>query len=155
MREILFRGERTYNGEWVEGFAIFADNKAFILNNAKVEFAKGFNENKLNFVLIEVIPETVGQYTGLTDKNGKKIFEGDIVEFSSKDYYGSSEKGKVIFSNGCFVIEYVIYDDITSFHRIGEVRKEIDMGATHIITYQYEVIGNIHDNPELLKEGAE
>lgn len=73
MCEILFRGKRKDNGEWVEGFAIFAGNKAFILNNAKVEFIKGYNENRLNFVLIEVIPETVGQYTGLIDKNGKRI----------------------------------------------------------------------------------
>ncbi len=58
----ICKAKRKDNNEWVKGFAIFADNKAFILNNAKVEFITGFNENRLNFVLVEVIPETVGQF---------------------------------------------------------------------------------------------
>ncbi len=58
----ICKAKRKDNNEWVVGFAIFADNKAFILNNAKVEFITGFNENRLNFVLVEVIPETVGQF---------------------------------------------------------------------------------------------
>ena len=84
----ICRGKRKDNDEWVEGVAIFTNNKAFILNNAKVEFIKGFNENRLNFVLVEVIPETVGQCTGLEDKNGKLIFEGDIVSDKESGLFG-------------------------------------------------------------------
>ena len=76
----ICRGKRKDNDEWVEGVAIFADNKAFILNNAKVEFIKGFNEYRLNFVLVEVIPETVRQCANLKDKNGKLIYEGGFVK---------------------------------------------------------------------------
>ncbi len=88
----------------------------------------------------EVIPETVGQYTGLTDKNGKKIFEGDIV----KGLFVFGEiSSVVIFKYGSFGIEWNI-DEI----------KVLDpfLGLRNI---ECEVIGNIHDNPELLKGGDE
>lgn len=130
MREILFRGKRKDNGEWVYGFAIFADNKAFILNNAKVEFVKGFNENRLNFVLIEVIPETVGQFTGLTDTIGKKIFEGDIIKNSI------NWKCRVEYAEAS-LYPFVAYPDFCSWN-----------------AEECEVIGNIHDNPELMKGGV-
>ncbi len=138
MREILFKGKRISNGEWVEGFAIFADNKAFILNNAKVEFDKGFNENRLNFVLIEVIPETVGQYTGKTDKNGKKIFEGDIVVMNIKGY---NTICKVAWADN--VAQFQLWQTNTIPHT---------PTALNLGNYDCEIIGNIHDNPELLKE---
>ena len=135
MREILFRG-KTQSGEWVEGVAIFADDKSFILNNAKVEFVKGYNENHLNFVLQEFLPETVGQYTGLTDKNGKKIFEGDICQ----------TKGFPLIDEKPFVIEWNS-DECSFYWRDAEGTDEFTIGCSQCTT----VIGNIHDNPELLK----
>lgn len=136
----ICRGKRKDNDEWVEGVAIFADNKAFILNNAKVEFIKGFNENRLNFVLVEVIPETVRQCANLKDKNGKLIYEGDLLRFTNSDNEQSIYK--------------VFYDDVYAGYRI----QEIGLGGLDEMSNwedsreYFEVIGNIHDdNPELLE----
>ena len=143
MREILFRGKRIDGGEWVEGKNIFWDteNRVNIVPTGELCFLATRHETLQNVLIlprIEVIPETVGQYTGLTDKNGKKIFEGDIVLFSWGD-----EKNRQPFC-----IEFVD----------GEFRatpKEItrDVWSIRIAGYapDFEVIGNIHDNPELLK----
>ena len=134
MREILFRGKRKDNGEWLEGFAIFADNKAFILNNAKVEVLNGYNEYRMNFTLKEVIPSTVGQYTGLTDKNGDKIFDSDVVDILTEN----EEVGFVTYDEGCF---FVKADGFSVDFR------------NNINGNDLLVIGNIHDNPEILKWG--
>lgn len=121
MREILFRGKRICNNEWVEGGFHSRFGKAYIIGISKTERIDG----------TEVIPETVGQYTGLTDKNGKKIFEGNIINI---EYPMTTIK--------CAVVEYV---------------GSAFVGNTDCDTwdldnyYALEVIGNIHDNPEPLK----
>ena len=131
MREILFRGKRINNGEWVEGgfFLEPYTDKTFIIRWNSTGL--GFNE------FIEVIPETVGQFTGLYDKNGTKIFEGDIVK--GKDYLeeGLEVYGYIDHRNGSFVIvgDFIIY--------------------YRWLDYEVEVIGNIHDNLELLERKTE
>ena len=122
MREILFRGKRVDNGEWVYGDLnrYYANKGMFIA------------ETQSTYAMHTISEETIGQYTGLTDKNGTKIFEGDIV----KDYYGRVEK--------CFYNEArkrLMFEGI-NYTRDFEFASESE----------YEVIGNIHDNPELLKE---
>jgi uncharacterized phage protein (TIGR01671 family) len=128
MREILFRG-KGFNGEWEYGVPVFSG-----LNN-ELAFMK-----QMHTYDHQVIPKTVGQYTGLTDKNGTKIFEGDIVLFP----WG--EKREV------FSVEFVEGE----FEAIPK-RKSTDIWCIRIGSYapEFEVIGNIHDNPELLKGGAE
>lgn len=126
MREILFRGKRVDNDKWVEGSLIrcnYPDKEEFIhKNNLPGEF------DELQIIL----PETVGQFTGLTDKNGAKIFEGDILEICNGSINCSPwmEKNKeVVFKNGSFNVPIWSFDS----------------------THWFKVIGNIHDNPELLK----
>lgn len=137
-REILFRGKRKDNGNWIEGyFVLLAIN-----DGLKHAIYKGTDEGR--FILFEVIPETVGQFTGLCDKNGNKIFEGDILTL--EDTYN----GDVQFSCGVFGIEW------TEMKRHKNLRG---FGARHNLrTFEdgvnedLEIIGNIFDNPELLEE---
>lgn len=123
MREILFRGMRLGNGEWVYGYLFRIWDEAYILWGT----TNGIPG------MIKVDPSTVGQYTGLTDKNGEKIFEGDVITISSA------------FMTG--IVEY---------HDCGfEVRENDVYECLWYDSDELEVIGNIHDNPELLEGGGE
>ena len=127
MREILFRGKRVDNGEWVYGHYHSYD----ISCAGKTKICCTYHVIRAD----NVYPETVGQYTGLKDVNGKKIFEGDIVE--GLFYYGQRILGVVVFKGGAVGLEWAR----------GGV-KEFD-GFNQTCNIEYEVIGNIHDNPEL------
>ena len=120
MREILFRGKRFDNDKWIEG--------CFVKGYSGITWIFRDEFSDRSAIMPAVIPETIGQFTGLTDKNGKRIFEGDIVQFPK--LYGSG--------NG--FIKY----------RFGEF-KAFAQNLAYTIQENFEVIGNIHDNPELLK----
>ena len=128
MREILFRG-KTSDGEWVEGFYLYTNE-----NTQPVIIDMECCSNV-------IIPETIGQYTGLTDKNGVRIFEGDILcGFLDEDY----PEHKTIVT-----VEWYEYRWVTrqgNYHPDSFEESDTDW---------FEVIGNIHDNPELLKDGTE
>jgi uncharacterized phage protein (TIGR01671 family) len=118
MRSIFFRGKQAYNDEW-----------------AYSEYP--FGTMRGGITVHDFIPETVGQYTGLTDKNGKKIYEGDIV--TGLFLHQRFVNGVVAFRDGAFGL---LWD------RAG---AETFNAFTSMCNIEYEVIGNIHDNPELLK----
>lgn len=120
MREILFRGKRTDNGEWVYGDLTHSVYKIGDTCVGKYGCEIGMHQ---------VDPSTVGQYTGLTDKNGKRIFEGDVVEYRE---YGNLA---VVWDDGAFQLmrEDTFYD-------------MLDRYTSGIST----VVGNRWDNPELL-----
>ena len=123
MREILFRGKRTDNGDWHEGEDIMRNTI-----RGKVCLAK------IGEDWISVDPKTVGQYTGLLDKNGKKIFEGDIVKIPL--YEGCQER----------VTAVVAWDILCAvFYLHG---KRVNTDFYHYFGNDCEIIGNIHDNPE-------
>ena len=128
MREILFRG-KTEKGEWVYGDLLHPDNCG---NGYSIE---DFTKEKNN--CFDVIPSTIGQYTGLTDKNGKRIFEGDIVVVDLVHF--PTQKGVVTYTKDFFGLDI---KDVTP------VQHCIDYA---IRNGQVEIIGNIHDNPELLE----
>ena len=147
IREVIFRGKRTDNGEWIEGSLLGIDwcdkpSTYSIAPNTPVS------------VFYSVIPETVGQFTGLTDKNGVRIFEGDILDVSSDVAYGGVAVHRlgyfvVEFHNGCFM-KSALDDPQLSFFDNAK-RK----GLYHFISTDiHKIVGNIHDNPELLKGGG-
>ena len=141
IREIIFRGKRVDNGEWVYGDLLTGTD---ILECWEISEKTGMGDR------YDIDPETVGEYVGIKDKNGKKIFEGDVVKFTDTTF-GYSHIGEVCFDKGSFCILYEFYGR-KKLHRIGKTDKWQDMGASGTITYSYEVIGNIIDNNELLGE---
>lgn len=136
-REILFRGKRSDNGEWVEG-SLVSDSDEFgeILKCFGCESTDDTPDGYY-YAQYEVDMSTVGQYTGLTDKNGVKIFDGDIVTVENPNI-SDDEYGIVKFDNdgAMFIVEF---DTFT-----------VDFG-NNIDGNRCEIIGNIFDNLELLK----
>lgn len=135
MREILFRGKREDNGEWVEGFYACVLDSHYIITGRFDSLTNGI----INSEAYKVDPETVGQFTGLTDKNGRKIFEGDILDFFSDDNLREPD-------------EHSYY--AVRWHGTGLVvmdRHSCTDSLDEFFCERCEVIGNIHDNPELLE----
>ena len=142
MREILFRGKLAYNGVWVYGgfykepVYYIKDGKTYIITSS-LSFADNTNQ---------VIPKTVGQSTGRTDKNGKRVFEGDIL---------CADTGRRWVNGICtdytqYVV--VVYNSQKArfeiLGKLGESHKALDQV---IDKCSATVVGNIHDNPELLE----
>lgn len=126
MREIIFRGKHKDNGEWVEGYYGEYYNGKKNISCISIPSKEAVSGS----LCYDIIPETVGQYTGLTDKNGTKIFEGDIL--------------KGLYANGNAEVEMI------NGSWVGYAGK----GWTDIgyVVDRVELIGNVHDNPELLQD---
>lgn len=138
MREILFRGKRLDNGEWVEGASFNTRNEAFYICPAVSDITYGDNGKRRRIgCWYSVDLFTVGQYTGLKDKNGKRVFEGDICQHE--------KTGRTIsVSWHGTMAGYVWSKRIEDSHLF-------DFGELFRVHDKYAVIGNIHDNPELLE----
>lgn len=135
-REIIFRGKRIDNGEWVEGFP-------YITHGGEHQIRYYDSESNIENCSHTVIPDTVGRFTGLTDRNGVKIFEGDII------------KWKYLCND--HLVYQVVYEKGTAgfvTRRNFNNRDGIDCYSDSVFDDDgdmSEVIGNIHDNPELLE----
>lgn len=135
MREILFRGKRKDNGEWIDGYYVRlnGNHHRIYTGYAEIDCGEYFAD------WVEIDPGTRGEYTGLCDKNGKRIFEGDVILYRGK------AEGIIVYGNRynktAFIIEYT---QGTAWDYLGN-------DGLGIIVSEIEVIGNIHDNPELLE----
>lgn len=154
MRKIIFRAKRIDNGEWIFGVPVE--------QNGDVVLVGDLDSYRMVYDLWEnaayVLPETVGQYIGLTDKNGKKIFEGDIIK---------SDNGRV---SAISVVKYgefepKLFYDLWQFHLLkrpkvkmcGLFAKDIESNEEMLVSNcskLIEVIGNVYDTPELLEGGG-
>lgn len=132
MREILFRGKRWYNGEWVEGF--------YTEQNAS--YNAGCHVIETNVDDYEVDGYTVGQYIGLLDRNGRKIFEGDICKFREWDHGEMCWIGEIKYEHQ----QFIIFGGSNE-----ECSTTFEFPMSRFIPSNIEVIGNIYDNPELIK----
>lgn len=137
MREILFRGKDAETGKWIYGWVF--GNKAKSIIEIDTEYV--IEEGVEAYYTSVVIPETVGQYTGLKDKKGKDIFEGDIHEYDGRH----------------FAVKFGYYtDDDTHIEMYGwyldsnSLEEQVSLGVD---SEKYvNIIGNITDNPELLND---
>lgn len=133
-REILFRGKREDTGEWIEGYflQLHRSERAFIVPKQFVQRGtlRMSGETPPKIIPIEVIPETVSQFTGLTDKNSKKIFKGDIIAKGFELYEVRWNPEQVRW--GIYLGNYEV------------------AGFTKFSESYFEVAGNIYDNKELL-----
>ena len=140
MREIIFRGKRLDNGEWVYGHIYTQVDLPDTIEEEWYWYIKPIGSE--SWVSYRVDPYTVGQYTGLKDKNGKMIFEGDILGSRYDSLYPDDVAIEVVkwFRNGWYIQQENNLPDALCEYGV--------------LPYS-EVIGNIHDNPELLKEDAQ
>ena len=132
MREITFRGKRKDNCEWVYGDLYHDWSRLYTKPDIKIANNMG---------KFTVIPETVGQYTGLTDKSGKKIFDGDILE---SKYCDDAEPDG-----------FGISHEIVKWIKVGFFAVEKDRKPDPLILFDTDtslIVGNIHDNPDLLEK---
>lgn len=135
MREILFHGKRADNGEWVEGDVL------------QIRYHSGHIEYQIMpqtpvSSAVPVLPETIGQFTGLADKNGVRIFEGDICRFKR---FNDIHVGEIVFNvtTASFVMRYQSI--------VGAYGEKATQKMLLSVCDDIEVIGNIHDNPELME----
>ena len=134
-REILFRAKRVCNDEWIEGYYLncyYPGNSTDQTGHFIVEYPGKYHEIYL---------ETLCQYIGLTDKNGRKIFEGDILHFVNHSY-NNKWLCVIEFLEGSFICRYI--------HKDGVLGERLHFNSWHA-KVRWEVIGNIIDNSDLVK----
>ena len=140
MREILFRGKRVNNGEWVYGYYVKA-NSHYHLHGIHADYIITLATSNGGYltptIKYAIDPATIGQYTGMTGRDYKKLFEGDIVQYH------------------CCPNGNICEPEIIIFGESGWQTKSIKLAVADelnlMVARGYEVIGNIFDNPELLK----
>ena len=146
MREILFRGKRSDTGEWIYGD--LRQDK-----DLETAYIGGWDYFTADYALqrepfeYPISPETVGQYTGLTDKNGNRIFDGDVLKMEIKSNYINPLQAPLVFIGVC-----KFKDGAFGFSKQRAGIEEFTAFSSTTYNVEFEIIGNIHDNADLLGE---
>ena len=151
MREILFRGKRIDNGEWVKGYILNDGFEGLLIAPSTIYY--DYDDLPGIFKECIIAPDTLGQYTGLTDRNGKKIFEGDILNVDADDSLGALQ---VVVKYGEYEAddEYLFSDRFLGFY-IESEHATTKVAPSSIMQIEeeglyVEVVGNVFDNTELI-----
>lgn len=151
MREILFRGKSKETGEWIEGMPCATEKSGI------------YAIQTLQGGIFDIVPETIGQYTGMTDKNGIKIFEGDIIKTCKDGIRTEKLKGYFGVDSDGYPKKVPGYEGVGEYHYSCTVDcyATVEYSTSHgfylrgtsrfVNAICNEVAGNIHDNPELLR----
>lgn len=152
MREILFRGKCLQTGEWVYGYVLIdnapcslkAQGKCKCAHDGSTASIFAWDDEFHEYEEYHVDPATVGQYTGLTDNDGREIFDGDVLEFIN-EYRMQNNKWKCVveFVDGCFVCRYI--------EKEGHFGDYNHFDSWNVPLVKWWVIGNRWDDPELLE----
>lgn len=154
-REILFRGKKPveyYNmidnsgGKWVEGYLITLHDGQSPAIQSEIKIVPDYVGARIDSKIFCVIPETVGQYTGLTDKNDNRIFEGDVLKMEIKSNYINPLQSPLVFIGVC-----KFKDGAFGFSKQRADIEEFTAFSSTTYNVEFEIIGNIHDNSDLLK----
>lgn len=143
MKQILFRGKRIDNNEWVYGF--YFERLTDSIKHCYIKY-ETWDEG---FVTYEVIPETVNQFTDLCDKNDNKIFEGDIISATALD---TGEEQRAVIGFGNFIDENNNDEYIGFFIEFDGIKTTITQLSMEECKNRIEVVGNIYDNAERLED---
>ena len=161
MREVLYRGKRVDNDEWVYGYyykisappVCFKEDEKVVRDKHFIIFE---HPNYVpdwgmprQMVQAEVDPKTIGQWTGLTDETGIKIFEGDVIKVEETGYVPFTRTGIVVFKEGRFGVEYKTCYGENAFCVFDKTSVWREGNASGELTYKYCIVGNVWDNPEL------
>lgn len=147
-REIKFRAKRLDNGEWVNGSGLLVADDFCVIDrdtemyvDEKYEWAGNTHFFRVAGAMCDL--KTIGQYTGLKDKNGKEIYEGDII--------------RSFDSNDDTILHYIVWEEarFVALYKSRSFRSKCFLKQDWLDEFDKEVIGNIHDNPELLKDGRD
>lgn len=155
MREILFRGKRIGSELWEYGF--FTTGEHFLGERGK---GKTYILDQKCPMFSEIVPETVGQSTGLADINGKMIFEGDILKVKTLWHAEFSQHeigiGRIVKQETYWTVEWKDYNAESGFFVFGVDRRwHKPLTWSRLYNAEAEVVGNIHDNPEIIKNEKE
>jgi len=150
-RQYLFRGKENKTGKWIEGSLI-----SLYKDIAEIFYIKNITKQQgIETACIYVIPETIGQFIGMLDKNGNRIFEGDVVKVlydpNSFNYMGISERNQYYFNAIVVYNEFNARFGMKKTHKSKKNSRNKNYYFSDLQICEIEIIGNIFDNPKLIE----